>query len=82
MKKQEDNKKTEQQTESKVVYRAESINTCIACGCEIPEGMLVCMECEIGKSTKRCTICDRPISEFDSICSNCKAIIFRSKKKD
>ena len=80
MKKQEETKKTEQKTENKVVYVATSINTCIACGREIPEGFLVCMECEVGKSQKRCTICDRPIAESEDICSNCRAIIFRSKK--
>ena len=52
MKKQEETKKTEQQTENKAKVVSMSINTCIACGREIPEGMLVCMECEIGKSQK------------------------------
>lgn len=80
MKKQEETRKTEQQTENKVVYVATSINTCIACGTEIPEGMLVCMKCEAGRLQKKCTICDRPIAETKSICSNCRAIIFRSKK--
>lgn len=82
MKNQKENEKTTNQTENKVVYVATSINTCIACGREIPEGMLVCMECEIGKSQRKCTICDRPIAESESICSNCKAVIFRSKNKD
>lgn len=80
MKNQKENEKTTNQTENKVVYVATSINTCIACGREIPEGMLVCMKCEIGKSQRKCTICDRPIAESESICSNCKAVIFRSKK--
>jgi len=82
LKKQEETKKTEQQTENKAKVVSMSINTCIACGREIPEGMLVCMECEIGKSQKRCTICDRPIAESEQICSNCRAVIFRSKNKD
>lgn len=69
-------------TENEAVYVAASINTCIACGREIPEGMLVCVECEVGASTKRCTICNRLIAESDSICENCKAHIFRSKNKD
>ena len=82
MKKQRETRKAERQTENKVVYVATSINTCIACGREIPEGMLVCMECEIGKTEKRCTICDRPIAESEDICSNCRAIIFRLNYKD
>ena len=82
MKNQKESEKTTTQTENNVVYVATSINTCIACGREIPEGMLVCMECEIGKSQKRCTICDRPIAESEAVCSNCKASIFRSKNKD
>ncbi len=82
MKNQKENEKITNQTENKVVYVATSINICIACGREIPEGMLVCMECEVGRSQKKCTICDRPIAESESICSNCKAIIFRSKNKD
>ena len=73
---------TKNQTENKVVYVATSVNTCIACGREIPEGMLVCMECEVGRSQKKCTICDKPIAESGSICSNCRAIIFRSKNKN
>ena len=59
-----------------------NINTCISCGREIPEGSLVCMECEVGRSQKKCTLCDKPIAECESICANCKAIIFRSKNKD
>lgn len=82
MKKQKEKKKTEQQTENKVMYVDTSINTCIACGREIPEGMLVCMECEIGTSSKKCMICNRPIAESESICSNCRAVIFRSKIED
>ena len=82
MKKQKKVKKNEQQTENKVVYGATGINTCIACGREIPEGQLVCMVCEVGTSAKHCMICDRPISEWESICSNCKDVLFRLKKKD
>lgn len=79
MKKQEETRKPEQQTEKKAVYVAASINTCIACGREIPEGMLVCMECEVGESEKKCMICNSLMAEGDCICPNCKAIIFRSR---
>lgn len=74
------NKNTEQKTENNVVCVATSINTCIACGREIPEGMLVCMDCEVDRSEKRCRICGRLIAESEDICSNCRAVIFRSKK--
>ena len=69
------------QHENKRSWLVASINTCVSCGREIPEGMLVCMECEIGKFQKRCTICDKPIAESESVCANCKAMIFRSKHK-
>ena len=82
MKKQKKTKNNEKQTKNRTVYIGTNINTCIACGREIPEGMLVCIECEIGTSTKRCTICDRPIEEGDSICQRCRDIIFNSTKKD
>ena len=83
MKKQEETKnKIEQQTKSKVVYAPTSVNTCIACGRVIPEGMLVCMKCEVGNSQERCVICDRPIAEGQDICPNCRTAIFRSKNKD
>ena len=81
MKKQEKTTKNEQQTEKRVGGFTMSVNSCIACGKEIPEGMLVCMECEIGRSEKRCTICDRPIAEGEAICSHCKVVIFCSKNK-
>ena len=82
MKKQRKTIKTEQQTRNEVTFVAMNINTCISCGKEIPEGMLVCMECEIGMFSNRCTLCNRLIAESESICPNCKAIILRSKNKD
>ncbi len=82
MKKQKENKKTTNQTEHEAVYVATSINACVICGREIPEGMFVCMECEIGKSQKKCTICGRPIAESEAVCSNCEEMIFRVKFKD
>lgn len=83
MKKQEETKKTEQKTENKVVYVATSINTCIACGREIPEGMLVCMKCEKGLCDSKCTICDAPLKENEvGLCTRCRATFFRSKNKD
>lgn len=59
---------------------AANANICIMCGREIPEGMLVCIECELGTTPRRCTICNRPISESDSICPDCKGIIFYEKQ--
>ena len=82
MRKQKETEKTEQQTEKRVTFVATNINTCIACGREIPEGMFVCRECEVGKSEKRCTICNRLVTESESICVHCRAMIFRLKNKD
>lgn len=81
MKNQKENEKNTNQKENKVVYVATSINTCIACGREIPEGKLVCMECEIGNSERRCAICNRAIADNEAICQNCRDILFRSKSK-
>ena len=82
MKKQEETRKAEQETKNKAIHVPVCGNFCIACGREIPEGMLVCMKCEVGNSQERCVICDRPIAEGQDICSNCRAAIFRSKNKD
>ncbi len=82
MKKIKKNEKTTNQTENKAVYVATGTNTCISCGREIPEGRLVCRECEVGTSSKRCTICNRRIAESESICSDCRATILRSKNND
>ena len=57
-------------------------NTCVACGREIPEGRLICANCELDTSMKRCIICDRPISDSDTICSTCKALIYRLENND
>lgn len=81
LKKRKEKENITDQTESRVVCVATDINTCVACGREIPEGILVCKECEIGRSPKKCLICDRPVAESESVCSNCRAAIFRFKKK-
>jgi predicted nucleic acid-binding Zn ribbon protein len=80
LKNRKESEKTTTQAENKAVYVSSGINTCIACGREIPEGMLVCMECEIGKSQNKCVICNKPVSDRETICSKCKSIILRSKK--
>ena len=82
MKDKKENVEVTKPQESGKSWFVANINTCIACGREIPEGRLACMECEIGKSQKRCTICDRLVAESEAICSNCKTAIFRSKIKD
>ncbi len=82
MKKQEERREKELHTKINSKCVAMSINTCIACGRRIPEGILVCRECEVGTSSKRCAICYRLIAESERICPNCKTVIFRSKNKD
>lgn len=78
MKKQEEAKKIELNNESKVVYVATSTNTCISCGREIPEGMLVCVECERGW---RCVCCDAPLQNGQSVCAKCSEILLGRKQK-
>ena len=82
MKKQKKNEKTTNQTKNNAAYYAADVNTCVCCGRIIPEGTLVCMICEKELSVPRCIICDKPLTNEDSICSNCRAIIFSSKNKD
>ena len=81
MKKQEEAKKIELNTESKVVYVATSINTCISCGREIPEGILVCMECEMGLSRPRCVCCDAPLLNGLSVCAKCSEIFLKRRQR-
>ena len=78
MKKQEEAKKIELNTETKIVYVATSTNTCISCGREIPEGMLVCMMCERGW---RCVCCDAPLHNGQSVCAKCSEILLGRKQK-
>jgi predicted nucleic acid-binding Zn ribbon protein len=80
LKKQEETNERELKTKSKTNFADMSRNTCIACGREIPEGMLVCKQCEIGASSNRCTICNRAIAESELLCDHCKDVIFRSKQ--
>lgn len=81
MKKQEEAKKIEPNTESKVVYVATSTNNCISCGREIPEGMIVCMECENGLSSPRCMFCNTPLHRGESVCIKCSEILLNRKSK-
>ena len=81
MKKQEEGKKIELKTESHVVYVATSTNTCISCGKEIPEGVLVCVECEKGMSRPRCVCCDAPLHNGQSVCAKCSEILLGRKQK-
>ncbi len=80
MKKQEETREKKLHLQIKAMCTAMSVNTCIACGREIPEGMLVCKQCEVGTSSNRCTICNRAIEESETICDDCKDAIFRSKQ--
>ncbi|MBR2466748.1 MAG: hypothetical protein IKB38_07475 [Clostridia bacterium] len=57
MKKEKKNAKTTKSQEDGMSWLVANINTCISCGREIPEGNLVCMECEDGRTQKKCTIC-------------------------
>lgn len=79
MKKQEEAKKIEQKTESKVVYIATSTNTCISCGREIPEGIFVCMECEQGLFRPKCVFCNTPLQNGQSVCMKCSDMFLRRK---
>ena len=81
MKKQEEAKKIELKTESKVVYVATSTNTCISCGREIPEGMLVCMVCDKGLSRPRCVCCDAPLHNGQSVCAKYSEIFLKRKQR-
>lgn len=54
-------------------------NSCISCGAEIPEGMLVCAECERGDAAVRCVICDKLLLDGESICPNCKEVLLHPK---
>ena len=81
MKKQEEAKKIELNNESKVVYVATSTNTCIFCGREIPEGVLVCMECEKGLSRPRCVCCDAPLRNGQSVCAKCSEIFLKRRQR-
>ncbi len=67
------------QTENKVVYVATSTNTCISCGREIPEGTLVCMECEKGLSRLRCVCCNTLVQNGQSICVKCSKLFLNKK---
>ena len=79
MKKQEEAKKIEQKTESKVVYIATSTNICISCGREIPEGIFVCMECEQGLFRPKCVFCNIPLQNGQSVCMKCSDMFLRRK---
>jgi predicted nucleic acid-binding Zn ribbon protein len=79
LKKQEEAKKIEQKTESKVVYIAASTNTCISCGREIPEGIFVCMECEQGLFRPKCVFCNTPLQNGQSVCMKCSDMFLRRK---
>lgn len=58
--------------ESEKSWFVENINTCISCGKEIPEGILVCMECEWDAENSRCIICDSVLQKNEnSICERC-----------
>ncbi len=67
--------------ESEKSLFAENINTCISCGKEIPEGTLVCMECEKGLSRPRCVCCDTPLQNGQSVCAKCSKLFLKRKSK-
>lgn len=64
-------------------WRAENINTCVACGMEIPEGMFVCRKCEKELRASKCIICDAPLQENEiSLCTRCRITFMYSNNKD
>ncbi len=48
-------------------------NTCICCGEEIPEGILVCPACERGEVPFACQLCGAPLLCDEQMCSECQA---------
>ena len=56
------------------------VNTCIACGAEIPEGFLVCFACENGTNDARCEGCGRPIPAGETVCEECAALFAKKRK--
>lgn len=76
-------KKTEMTTpqENGGSWYVENVNTCIACGRVIPEGILVCMECEKGLSRPRCVCCDTPLQNGQSVCTKCSEMLLSRKQK-
>lgn len=83
MKDKKENVENTKPQESGKSWFVANINTCIACGREIPEGMLTCMECEKGLGVSKCTICDTPLKENEiALCTRCRATFLRPKNKD
>ena len=81
MKKRKGTVKISEQTESKDIYYATGVNTCVCCGAIIPEGTLVCMMCEKELTVPRCTICNKPLANEVFICSSCRDILLNPKEK-
>ena len=60
-------------------YLSFDANTCISCGAEIPEGILVCPACERGEVPFACRLCGEPLLCDEQMCSECQA---RCSKKE
>lgn len=81
MKKRKRTSKISEQTESKEIYYATGVNTCVCCGAIIPEGRLICTICEKELTVPRCMICNKPLANENSICSSCRDIILNPREK-
>ena len=82
MKKRKGTSKLSELTESNVVYYATNVNTCVCCGAIIPEGTMICIMCEKELSVPRCMICNKPLTNEDSVCPGCKDILLNLKEKE
>ena len=68
------------ETEKTYENVAPNVNLCISCGREIPEGVLVCVECENAVSALKCNSCGSLLSEAeDSVCEYCRTVLLRQR---
>jgi len=81
LKKSKETQKISQRSEGKRGYIATSINTCISCGAIIPEGTLVCVQCELAWIEPRCEICGKTVETRNAICKSCEEMLLHAKNK-
>ena len=54
-------------------------NTCLVCGALLPEGLMVCSNCESGAIEHRCGICKRVIPQGIEVCPWCEEVLINSR---
>ncbi len=69
-----------EETKAERIHYTEKENICISCGAIIPEGSLVCFNCQKGLTASYCVVCNKPLGNGNFVCPHCGNMLLQNFK--